>query len=1069
MTSGGRRAVTALFADVSGSTELASRLDPEDVVEVVGGAVRQFCEVVESFGGMVKDLAGDGILALFGTPVAHEDDPERAVLAGLEIQHVVERHAETVAKAAGVNDFGVRVGIETGIVVISQIGGGSHQETGATGDVVNVAARLQSQADIGTVLVGPETRRQLGDGMSWGPTRRLQLKGQSEIVEAAVALARTERRADPDVPLVGRVNELRAITDAIDDLAARTGRTVFVVGEAGIGKSRLLAEARRHAVRANVTWIQGRCNALEESTPFAGLRDLVRSAASIVVVEGEAGAILQRLVGGDPGSEDPGRTPEAARFNTLAAVAAFGTQAARAGPVVLCLEDLHWSDASTLDALRRLREVARGDRVLVVATARRVHGHESNALIAGQHADPEQIVLELGPLTDRDERQLLHELSGGALTAEREEAVLSASEGVPLYLREFVRSARYSTTVVPPTLERLILARLDRLPPVVRDAASALSVAGSTVDLEVARALVPEEDLTPALLELADQGLMDVGGTSCSFSHGLVQEVAYSTLLRPRRRQLHRRTAEWLEASSKEYLDATLAHHWERAGEFARAIPYHVAAADEAEAVSGSIEALGHVDAAIRLIVELDAEADVGGLVLRRATLHRRIGNVDAGRDDAERALASARERRDRPLELAALEELGSILAGAVDYRAATPLFDEALNLAELLGDPTGLVSCHSRLSLAWTNRLRFDRGLDHGERALAIAKEDRSPELEAVALDALKQVELQTGDFASAEHHARALLPLAEGRGDLWSAQFCYLELGMIKVANGLWDEATSHLEDGIAINRRVHDDGNTPAHWGVVAWLERARGRYGAALEVGRRAWDAALKQGHAEWTAWSAIYLGSLLLDLGAHEEGSDILDQGSTAAERSSADLHGVRCFAHLGRARLSAGDKSGAGEALERADDIFLRVVLPPDRTFAFASDAYIGAALIRGALGDGAEAAADLTRLIPLWERDGFPEAVADGHLAIARLASMAGDRGTAARAAEVARAQAEAAGLPGIAWRAHALLSTLLGTAPDHAAAARSIVAELTATLEDPTLAATLATTLERELGGTG
>ena len=168
-SSGGRRAVTALFADVAGSTELASRLDPEDVVEVVGGAVRQFCEVVESFGGMVKDLAGDGILALFGTPYAHEDDPERAVLAGLEIQRIVERHAESVARAAGVDDFGVRVGIETGLVVISPIGGGSHQETGATGDAVNVAARLQSHADVGTVLVGPETRRQLGDAVSVGP------------------------------------------------------------------------------------------------------------------------------------------------------------------------------------------------------------------------------------------------------------------------------------------------------------------------------------------------------------------------------------------------------------------------------------------------------------------------------------------------------------------------------------------------------------------------------------------------------------------------------------------------------------------------------------------------------------------------------------------------------------------------------------------------------------------------------------------------------------------------------------------------------------------------------------
>jgi class 3 adenylate cyclase/tetratricopeptide (TPR) repeat protein len=1073
--SGGRRAVTALFADVAGSTKLASHLDPEDVVEVVGGAVRQFCEVVESFGGIVKDLAGDGILALFGTPYAHEDDPERAVLAGLEIQRVVERHAQTVARAAGVDDFGVRVGIETGLVVIGPIGGGSHHETGATGDAVNVAARLQSHADIGTVLVGPETRRQLGDAISWGPTRQLELKGQSEIVEATVALGRNAQRADSDVPLVGRLDEMRVLTGAIDHLREGTGRTVFVVGEAGIGKSRLLAEARRHARHANVAWIEGQCDALEESTPFAGLRDLIRSAASSVVVEGEAGAILHRLVGGERGLDDLDRTPDAARFSTLAAVAAFATEATRAGPVVLCLEDLHWSDPSTLDALRRLRDISNSSRLLVVASMRIVQGHESRVLLAEPHADPAQAVLRLGPLADDDERRLLHELSGGALTTEGEEAVLSASDGVPLYLREFVRSVQDTATVatpergVPPTLERLILARLDRLSPMVRDVVSALSVAGSTVDLEVAHAMVPGDDLDPALLELAHQGVMDVGATTCSFSHGLVQEVAYSTLLRERRKELHQRAAQALETSPKGHPDATLAHHWERAGQPTHAIPYHLAAADEAQAVSGLVEALGHVDAAVRLTVQLDAASDIGALVLRRATLHRRIGNVDAAREDAELSLATARERRDRRLELAALEELGFILAGAVDYRAATPLFDEALHLAEVLGDPTGLVSCHARLALAWTNRLRFDRGLEHAERALAIAQEGRSPELVPVALDALKQVELQIGDFPSAESHAYALLPLAERRGDLWSAQFCHLELGMIKVAQARWDEATSHLEEGLEVNRRVHDDGNTPAHLAVFAWLERAQGRYGDGLDLGKRAWDAALQRGHAEWTAWTAIYLGSLLLDLGATEEASDVLERGASAAERSGADLHGVRCFAHLGRARLAADDLAGAGEALGRADDVFLRVVLPPDRTFVFAWDAYIGAALIRATLGDGAKAAADLAPLIPMWERDGFREAVAEGQLAAARLATIAGDQAGGAHAAEASLGVAETAGLPGIAWRAHAFLSTFPEAGQDHAGAARSIVGGLTASLEDNTLVATLATTLERELGATG
>jgi tetratricopeptide (TPR) repeat protein len=235
---------------------------------------------------------------------------------------------------------------------------------------------------------------------------------------------------------------------------------------------------------------------------------------------------------------------------------------------------------------------------------------------------------------------------------------------------------------------------------------------------------------------------------------------------------------------------------------------------------------------------------------------------------------------------------------------------------------------------------------------------------------------------------------------------------------------------------------------------------------LELAKQAWGGALKQGHAEWTAWSAIYLGSVLLDLGAADQASEVLARGASAAERSGADLHGVRCFAQLGRARLAAGDVAGASEALVRADDVFYRVVLPSDRTFVFAWDAYVDAASIRAALGDGMKARADLAQLIRMWERDGFREAIAEGQLAVARLASAAGDRDGAARAAEAALGEAGSAGLPGTEWKAHAFLSTLPGADPEHTGAARSIVEGLTASLEDNTLATSLTAILERELG---
>jgi predicted ATPase len=554
----------------------------------------------------------------------------------------------------------------------------------------------------------------------------------------------------------------------IEDLRRGTGRTIIVVGEAGIGKSRLLAEARTRAQDANVAWLDGRCRALEEGTPFAGFRDLLRSSPLGVAAEGEAGSIVHRLAEGEPAREEGGRSPEALRFDTLEAIATFASGVARRGPVILCFEDLHWSDPSTLDAVRRLRDVTRVDPVAVIATLRVVTGHGSRALLTEFEVDPSTVVLTLGPLGQDEERHLLAELSGQTLPKETEESILSASDGVPLYLREFVRSLggaeadRTAARGVPPTLDRLILARLDRLPAADRETLTALSVLGRDVDLSIARSSVLRDNPDASLVELVRQGLVDVEGASCSFSHGLVQEVAYSTLLRDRRKELHRRAAETLETSAMEHQDATLAHHWEQAGEPAAAIAYHVAAADDAEAVSGLIEALGHVDAAVRLATDVDADVDVDvpRLILRRARLHDHLGNAASAREDAEQVLAAARERRDRHLELHALEELGSILAGAVDYRAATPLFDEALHLAEVSGDRVELVRCHARLSIAWTNRLRFDRGLEHAEHALAIAQDDRSPELEAEALDALKQVELQTGDFPSAEDHAYALPP---------------------------------------------------------------------------------------------------------------------------------------------------------------------------------------------------------------------------------------------------------------------------------------------------------------------
>ena len=261
-----RKVVTSVIADIVGSTELTERLDPEDAREVLGAAVRRMVEAVEAFGGTVKDLAGDGILALFGAPVTHEDDAERALRAGLRIV------SDCGAAETPVN---VRVGIETGLVVLGPVGGGGRVEYGATGDAINIAARLQSRAEPGSVLVGDATRRAAADRFAWDDEYRLEVKGKAEPVSAFRVLgdAGPSQWLAGSTPMVGREAEFERGSRLAERALAGEGGVLVAVGEPGIGKSRLVDELRRHV--AEVWWLEGRCVSYGMSTPYLLMRAVV--------------------------------------------------------------------------------------------------------------------------------------------------------------------------------------------------------------------------------------------------------------------------------------------------------------------------------------------------------------------------------------------------------------------------------------------------------------------------------------------------------------------------------------------------------------------------------------------------------------------------------------------------------------------------------------------------------------------------------------------------------------------------------------------------------------------------
>ena len=272
-----RRLVTVLFADVVGSSTLAERLGAEDARLIVGEAIARAVRIVEAYGGTVKDLAGDGMLALFGAPIAHEDDPERAVRAGLEIAATVTAYAEEVQRGWGFEGFGVRIGADTGEVVVGQIGAGSRTEYGATGNAVNVASRLQGAAEPGSVLAGERTRALAGERFVWRDPVRLNLKGSSEPVTASTVVSVREKAGDRVMgpPLTGREAELATLREVLSAMQAGRGGVVFLGGEPGIGKTRLASELRL-AAGDSIDWLEGRAVSYGSSLAWWPVRDLLR-------------------------------------------------------------------------------------------------------------------------------------------------------------------------------------------------------------------------------------------------------------------------------------------------------------------------------------------------------------------------------------------------------------------------------------------------------------------------------------------------------------------------------------------------------------------------------------------------------------------------------------------------------------------------------------------------------------------------------------------------------------------------------------------------------------------------
>jgi class 3 adenylate cyclase/tetratricopeptide (TPR) repeat protein len=1101
-----RRTVTALFADVAGSTALGERLDPEDVREVVGDAVRLMIDAVDHFGGTVKDVAGDGVLAFFGAPVAHEDDIERAVLAGLEIQRSIAPHAEAVRRDHGIASFGVRVGIECGLVVTGPVGGGSRVEYGATGDAVNIAARLQARGSIGSVLVGPRAHAEVEPLFTWSEPRALELVGKAEPVHAAEALEPRRdgarlRHAGSGTPLVGRDPELAAGAGVVERLASGAGGGLLIAGEAGFGKTRLLEAIREHSP-PGVRWLDASCTSIGSSTPYAPIRELLDGwrglghgdrrpedlVPSAVAEVRAALAVLSGTADADAATAFAALSPEGRQLATVDGLRSFLLAAARETPLALAIEDLHWCDASSLQALERLLPLGGSDPVAFVITTRpepdSVGASILDRAIRGGHARR----IELHALPPGSDRALVASLVGeGSLPPALLERLLETGSGNPFFLGELVRSLIDAGTLVPanggwsvaaseampplpPTVERVLLARIDRLPDEDRGVLTAAAVLGRRFRADALADLLGR-DPGAALRRLSKGDLVRAEPPDHAFAHVLVQETAYATLLRKRRRELHARAAAAIEAAGEaEAQAAVLARHHAGAGNTQDAVRWFVLAADRAQAVSALIEAITDLDRALGLVDPNNAVA--AELRLRRGRLRGRTGDHAGARTDLEEALRLAEASGDRSLEMRCRDELGFLVAGAADYRESVDHLERALAIADELGDTAGRVSALSRLAITWANRAQLDRAQRSGDLAFQTASAARDEGLIAVALDALKLVALLLGRLSDVERHGEELRRMYSRRNDRWLEQFVDLETAFVSIAGCRFDEARERLDRALATNRELHDDGNEPLIVGTFSPYHRCRGDVDEAVGIGRRALVLARERAHAEWIASTASQLGGTLLQAGVRDEAVEVLREGVEAAERSGAEMHNLRCAGMLVRtlARLEPGD--GAPELLRSAEAKLRTVRVPTGEALLFAWDGAVGIAAAWLARSDPKRAVGTIEPMLRLCVERSWPEAVVDASLVQAAALAALEDRDGALAAARRADEWSRRHGLALYAWRAQAALSSFLADgdssriAADRASAS---AAELLDSVTDASVRGALQIEIERVLDGEG
>jgi class 3 adenylate cyclase/tetratricopeptide (TPR) repeat protein len=930
-----RRVVTVLFADLVGFTTFSEGADPEQLKNLVDGGFQRLVADIGNHGGRVDKIVGDQIMALFGAPIAHEDDAERAVRAGLQMQATLSEYAAEIRVPVR-----MRIGINSGEVLVGALRAGG--EYTAMGDTVNVAARLQTMAAPGQVLVGPETYAQTSDVVRYQPLGRVQARGRDEPVDTYAAeealVPPGHRRRRTRTPLIGREQEMGMLCSALTmAFERRRPQLVLLTGDAGIGKSRLAEELNAHAASEHsATVLEGRCVPYGEANvwwPIASAirqalgidledtveeaRDKVRSKVSWGLRLPPEDAFAQRVVEGlayllGIPSTLTEMEPARAREGAVSSFVGLLQNMAGRKPVVLSISELHWADPLVLDLLEVLPERMRGLPFAGVVTGR----PELAERWTPKPARHNLVAIHLDPLDRKGAEELLTRLLEGTPSPALVDAVLDRSGGNPFFLEELaglVTQAGAPAGELPATLRALVATRVDTLPGPERRLLDHAAVIGRLGTVEALAALAGPLDtgLRRNLDELVAKDLLALDGNSWSFRSDMVREVAYETLTKGERARYHARLGTFLRQQAKER---------GREDEQLEALAHHFGMAAELDAELGGVEGVPSdtLDEALRWFERAVSQAELREVPALAETLcTRALELLPEGRDHERRRFLVRRARARSELRHLddARADVASVLADAEpagDRWAAAAAFTARGHIEQSEG---ALYESAANLDEAIT------RWSELG---------DRAGEADARRLRGM--TDLFLGRLTSAEANIATALALFKDLGDRRGEAWAQQNMAWISTSAGDVEEAKRRIDESVRLFEEIDDRSGLGWAYGLLGWVRLQEGYLEEADELAHRVLDGYQVGGDPWAEGMMHLLIATTSLWLGRTEEA---VEMSGVARERFAEikDSTGeLRSVATLMRSLLAIGRVKQARDLLSTVSAMSQRELDVENRT-----------------------------------------------------------------------------------------------------------------------------------------